>query len=134
MIRLIVTASNELYHTLSQSARAKGDMPWRAHTVLQGLEQAVRLGRAGADPASLDGQLETRLSAIVVDMSLHAADTLLETLHSKESTAGIPLVAVKCDGQTLPLALRRLCRDVLESDGGAAARFAATGQQTIGEL
>ena len=58
-----------------------------------------------------------RLAGIVVDMSMRAADTLLETLHSRQNTSGIPLLAVKCDGQTLPLALRRLCTGVLQKDG-----------------
>jgi len=56
---------------------------------------------------------------IIIDMSLHAADTLVEALHSRPVTSGIPLVVVKCDGQTLPLALRRLCTDILEMDGSA---------------
>jgi hypothetical protein len=120
MIKLIVTASDKLYQVLSEKARAEGHVPQRAHDVLRGFEQAARLGKAQADTASLHPQHQDRLSGIVVDMSLRAADTLLETLHSRQYTSGIPLVAVKCDGEVLPLALRRLCTEVLETDGGGA--------------
>ncbi len=107
MIRLIITANDELYHKLSERARAKGDIPQRATNVLDGFKQATTL------EASPTGRT---VSAIIVDMSLHAADTLVETLHSRQITSGIPVLAVECDRQRLPLALRRLCVDVLEAD------------------
>jgi len=66
---------------------------------------------------------------IIIDMSLHAADTLIEALHSRPGTSGIPLVAVKRDGQTLPLALRRLCTDIVEIDGSAPFEEQAMRQQ-----
>lgn len=117
MIKLIITASDDLYETLSEKVRAEGQIPQRARDVLQGFAQAARLGATQADTASADASPQSGLSGIIVDMSLHAADTLLETLHSRQSTSGIPLLAVKCDNQTLPLALRRLCTDILEADG-----------------
>jgi hypothetical protein len=55
------------------------------------------------------------VEAIIVDMSLHAADTLIETLHSRAATGDIPLYVVKSGG-CIPLALRRLCAGVLEAD------------------
>lgn len=101
MIRLIVTANDELYDRLDQKARKEGDFPRRATDVLDGYRQAKMLGQD---------------AVIVVDMSLHTADTLVEALHSRQATAHIPLLAIQCDGQPLPLALRRLCMDVLEAD------------------
>jgi hypothetical protein len=83
--------------------------------VLQGFERATRLGQAQADQGPSDAPPKDELSGIVIDMSLRAADTLLETLHVRQSTSGIPLVAVKCDGKTIPLALRRLCKDIVET-------------------
>ena len=97
MIKLIVTADDRLYERLSRRTQAEGDTPQRALDVLTGLKQAT------TQPVGM----------IVVDMSLHAADTLLETLHSREETAAIPLLAVTADEQ-LPFELRRLCAAVLE--------------------
>jgi DNA-binding response OmpR family regulator len=97
MIRLIITADDELYDRLARRARGEGDTPWRATNVLAGFKQAM------IQPAGM----------IIVDMSLHAADTLLESLHSRKETAAIPLLAVT-DGGQLPLELRRLCAAVLE--------------------
>jgi hypothetical protein len=121
MIELIVTANDDLYRTLSEKARAEGKIPLHAHDVLQGLEQAVRLGSRQAEDMPQVSAIDSALISIVIDMSLRAADTLLETLHSRPNTADIPLLAVRCDGQTVPLALRRLCTDVLESDGRSAS-------------
>ena len=101
MIRLIVTANDELYERLNKKARADGDSVRRATDVLDGYRQAKMLGQD---------------AVIVVDMSLSTADTLVETLHSRHATAHIPLLAVQCDGRRLPLALRRLCTDVVEAD------------------
>ena len=101
MIRLIVTANDELYEQLNKKARAEGDSVRRATNVLDGFGQATMLGQD---------------AVIVVDMSLPTADTLVETLHSRHATAHIPLLAIQCDGQPLPLALRRLCTDVVEAD------------------
>jgi hypothetical protein len=128
MIKLIITASDGLYETLSKRVRAEGQIPQRARDVLQGFAQAARLGGTQPGVAPVDASPQHKLSGIVVDMSLHAADTLLETLHSRQSTSGIPLLAVKCDGQALPLALRRLCTSVLETGGRAPP-----GGQEIGE-
>lgn len=101
MIRLIVTANDALYDRLDAQVRATGDTPRRATNVLDGYRQARTLG----------AEIE-----IVIDMSLPTADTLIEALHSRRATAAIPLLAVKCDSRPLPLALRRLCTDVWETD------------------
>ena len=99
MIRLIVTADDRLYDRLAKRTLAEGDAPQRAADALTGFKQAATQS----------------VGLIVIDMSLHASDTLLETLHSKEETAAIPLLAVTADGQ-LPFELRRLCAAVLEVD------------------
>ena len=101
MIRLIVTANDALYDRLDTQARAEGDSARRATDVLDGYRQARTLQQE---------------AVIIVDMSLHTADTLLEALHSRQATAHIPLLAIQCDHRPLPLALRRLCTDVLEAD------------------
>ena len=99
MIRLIVTADDELYERLASRAQLEGDTPQRATNVMNGFKQSVM------HPVGM----------IVVDMSLHAADTLLETLHSREETAAIPLLAVTADGW-LPFELNRFCTEVLKAD------------------
>ena len=129
MIELIVTSNDSLYTTLREQARARGHVPRRARDVLQGFEYATRLGRTRVDQAAPDAQSPGALLGIIIDMSLHAADTLIEALHSRPSTSGIPLVAVKCNGQTMPLALRRLCADVVEMDGGASLDKQTMGKQ-----
>ena len=99
MIRLIVTSDDDLFGRLVARTRQEGDTAYRATNVLDGLRQAT-----------------TRVvGMIVVDMSLHAADTLVESLHSRPETSSIPLFAVKRDGR-IPLELRRLCTDVLKAD------------------
>lgn len=100
MIRLIVTADDELYHRLSTKYREADHASRRARNVLD----AYRMAAAGS------------VDAIVVDLSLHAADTLVETLHSRPLTSHIPLYVLECGAQRLPFELRRLCKDVLESD------------------
>jgi len=97
MVRLIITADDELYERLAGRARADGDVPQQAADALAGLEQAV---------AQQPGM-------ILLDMALRSADTLLETLHCRPETAGIPLLAVAPGGR-LPFELRRLCAAVLE--------------------
>jgi DNA-binding response OmpR family regulator len=97
MIRLIITADDELYDRLAHRAQAEGDTPRRADNVLDGLEQAI---------ADLPG-------LIIIDMALRSADTLLETLHSRRETTSIPLLAVTAGGR-LPFELHRLCAAVLE--------------------
>jgi ActR/RegA family two-component response regulator len=97
MIRLIITADDGLYERLAVRVRAAGDEPQRATSVLDGLHLA----------------LNEQVGVVVVDMSLHAADTLLESLHSRRQTSSIPLYAV-ASGKRLPFELRRLCTDVLE--------------------
>jgi hypothetical protein len=99
MIRLIVTARQEIYDRLSRQARSEGDTPQRAANVISGYEQATG----------------PHIGSVVVDMSLRAADTLIEALHSRPDTSTIPLYAVEARGK-LPLELRRLCAAVLESD------------------
>ena len=99
MTRLIITADNALYERLACRTQEEGDTPQRATNVLDGLRLAT------TQPVDM----------IVVDMSLHAADTLVETLHSRTATAGIPLYVVK-SGERLPFELRRLCTDILEAD------------------
>lgn len=128
MIKLIITASDTLYNTLSKRACAEGYTPQRARDVLQGFRQAAQLGEAQANRQPANPLHPGQLSGIIVDMSLRAADTLLETLHSRQSTSGIPLVAVKCDGQPLPLPLRRLCTSVLGREGSSLLE-----ERTIGE-
>ncbi len=98
MIRLIITADDKLYERLARRAQDEGDMAKRAASVLDGLRQTI----------------EQPPDMIVIDMSLHAADTLLETLHSRQDTAAIPLLAVTVGGnEPLPFELRRLCAAVL---------------------
>jgi hypothetical protein len=129
MIKLIVTANDKLYKMLSEKIRAKGQTPQRAQDVLCGFREAERLvgSLTGSPPGETPAQ--SRLSGIVVDMSLRAADTLLETLHSRQNTSHIPLEAVQCDGQTIPLTLRRLCTNVIETRGDALLK-----EQAMGEL
>jgi len=97
MIRLIITADDELYDRLAHRAQAEGDTPRRADNVLDGLKRAMT-GSPGL---------------IMVDMALRSADTLLETLHSRRETTSIPLLAVTASGR-LPFELHRLCAAVLE--------------------
>ena len=133
MIKLIVTESDELYSTLSEKARAEGDIPQRAHNVLEGFRQAAQLGGTQTDQDTEDRAHKDQLSGIVVDMALRAADTLLETLHSRQRTSGIPLLAVRCDDQPLSVALRRLCADVMDSDGNTDGSVPST-ELSTGEL
>lgn len=98
MIGLIITANDELYDRLASKALADGQTPRRAMNVLDGFKYAM------AQPVSM----------IVVDMSLHASDTLVEALHSRRVTCNIPLFAVR-SSERLPFQLRRLCTDVLET-------------------
>jgi hypothetical protein len=114
MIRLIVTANDELYERLSEIARAEGEAPQRARTVLQAFRRATVLGtQANNDP---DPRADGHLARIVVDMALVAADTLIEALHSRPYTSQIPLLAVRCNDRRLPLSLRRLCVEILSPD------------------
>lgn len=99
MIKLIVTNDAELYRRLAVKMRSEGDTPHQATNVLDGFKCATSL----------------HVSAIVVDMALHAADTLVETLRCRELTSDIPLFAVQSD-RRLPLELRRLCTDILEAE------------------
>jgi DNA-binding response OmpR family regulator len=99
MVRLIITADDNLYERLAKKARAEGDTTQRATNALDGFKQA-----SSCSPGM-----------ILLDMSLHAADTLVETLRSRPQTCAIPLLVVKTD-ERLPFELRRLCTDVLEAD------------------
>ena len=98
MVRLIVTADDKLYERLACRTEDADDAPQRANNVLD----AFRL--ATSQP----------VDEVIIDMSLHAADTLVETLRSKPVTAGIPLYVVN-SGERLPFELRRLCTDVFEA-------------------
>jgi hypothetical protein len=100
MIKLIVTADDELYDRLSTKAGESGDTFRRARNVVDAYRQAA------------SGSIDT----VVVDLSVHAADTLVETLHSRPTTSHIPLYVVECASERLPFALRRLCTDILASD------------------
>jgi hypothetical protein len=100
MIRLIITADDELYRRLSTRSGETGDTCRRAQNVLDG----YRIAATGS------------IDAIIVDLAVHAADTLVETLHSRPATSHIPLYVVEYATERLPFALRRLCTDILESD------------------
>jgi hypothetical protein len=98
MIKLVVTANDRLYERLA-CAGDQGCQFQRATNVLDGFRLATT----------------QEIDMIVVDISLHAADTLIETLHSRPATSRIPLYVVESDDR-LPFELRRLCTDVLEAD------------------
>jgi response regulator RpfG family c-di-GMP phosphodiesterase len=100
MMRLVITADDELYNRLSTKSAEQGDALCRARNVLDGYRMAAT--------RSVD--------AIIVDLAVHAADTLVETLHSRPATSHIPLYVVECGAERLPFELRRLCTDVLEGD------------------
>lgn len=100
MITLIVTGDDELYGRLSSKPGQSGAAFRRARNVLD----AYRIAVTGS------------VDAITVDLTVHAADTLVETLHSRPSTSHIPLYVVERGAERLPFALRRFCTDVLESD------------------
>ena len=99
MIKLVVTADNNLFERLCNKAQNLSDTCLHATNVLD----AHRLATS------------KQVDEIVVDMSLHAADTLIETLHSRPATSDIPVYLVEC-GERVPFALRRLCTDILEAD------------------
>ncbi len=99
MIKLIVTADTNLYQRLCGKPQNQSDTCLHATNVLD----AHRLATS------------RRLDEIVIDISLHAADTLVETLHSRPATSDIPVYIVEC-GERIPFALRRLCTDILEAD------------------
>jgi len=99
MIKLIVTADNALFERLCSKQQEQTDTCLRAANVLD----AHRLA------------MSSQVDEVVIDMSLHAADTLVETLHSRPATSGIPVYIVEC-GERVPFALRRLCTDILEAD------------------
>jgi hypothetical protein len=99
MITLIVTADDALYERLTAQCKG-GEVFRRAMDVLEGHSIAL------AHP----------VASVVVDMSLHAADTLVEALRSRSSTAHLPVYVVG-SSKRLPFELRRLCTDILEVDG-----------------
>ncbi len=100
MMRLIITADDELYDRLRCRSQDDGNTCRRATNVLDGFKLATT----------------EQVREIILDMSLHAADTLIETLHSRSATGKIPVYVVE-SGKRLPFELRRLCTDVLEADG-----------------
>jgi CheY-like chemotaxis protein len=99
MIKLIVTADNALFKRLCSKQEERIEACLRATNVLDAHQLA----------------LSKQVDAIVIDMSLHAADTLVETLRSRPATSNIPVYIVGC-GERVPFALRRLCTDILEAD------------------
>ena len=98
MITLVVTADDTLYGRLAVRC-TEDDVLLRASDVLEG--HAIATARP--------------IERVIVDMSLHAADTLVETLRSRAVTSDIPVYVVGSRRQ-LPFALRRLCTDILETD------------------
>ena len=96
MIQLIVTANDALYERLMIQS-ADGQEPLRATNVLNGFKLATL----------------NAVDQVVVDMALHAADTLIETLHARPETAHMQIYVVK-SGKQIPFELRRLCTDILE--------------------
>ncbi|MBN1934103.1 MAG: hypothetical protein JW934_05540 [Anaerolineae bacterium] len=96
MIQLIVTANDELYEQLAQTG--DGQQSLRATNVLDGFKLTTF----------------NSFDRVIVDMKLHAADTLIETMHARPETSHIPLYGVKSEG-AIPLELRRLCTDILEA-------------------
>lgn len=101
MIYVIVTANDTLYQQLVHESDCDQDTIQRANNVLDGYKLVT--SRA--------------IDKIVVDMALYAADTLIETLHARPETSHIPVYVVKTSKQ-VPLALRRLCTDILEAPTG----------------
>ena len=99
MIRLIITADDELYDRLACNGPGADGAHRRALDVLDGFRQAT----------------QHPVDVIIIDMSLHAADTLVETLHNRPVTAHIPLYVVQ-SARRIPFELRRLCTDVLEAN------------------
>ena len=101
MIHLIVTANDTLYKQLVQETDCDDNIVQRATNVLDGFKVITT----------------QTIDKIVVDMALHAADTPIETLHTRPETSHIPVYVVKTSKQ-VPLALRRLCTDILEAPTG----------------
>ena len=99
MMTLIVTADDTLYARLTARCTDDGETYWRASDVLEGRKVVL------AQP----------IERVIVDMSVHAADTFVEMLRSRASTGHIPVYAIESRGR-LPFALRRLCTDILEAD------------------
>ena len=98
MIHLIVTANDTLYEQLVQETNCDDDIVQRATNVLDGFKMVTAQA----------------VDKVVIDMALHAADTLIETLHIRPETSHLPVYVVKANKQ-VPLALRRLCTDILEA-------------------
>ncbi len=98
MIQLIVTANDTLYEQFVEKTNGDDDTVRRAINVLDGFKFVT----------------SQTVDKVVIDMALHAADTLIETLHTRPETSHIPVYVVKSGGR-LPLALRRLCTDILEA-------------------
>ena len=99
MIKLIVTADVNLYERLCNKPENQSDTCLHATNVLDAHQMAT----------------SSQLDEIVIDISLHAADTLVETLHSRPATSNIPVYVVE-SSERVPFALRRLCTDILEAD------------------
>jgi hypothetical protein len=98
MIHLIITANDTLYEQFVQQINCDDEMVHRATNVLDGFKLAT----------------SQTVNKVVIDMALYAADTLIETLHTRPETTHIPVYVVKANEQ-IPLALRRLCTDILEA-------------------
>lgn len=96
MIQLIITANDTLYERLTAQSADDQEL-LRATNILSGFKLATM----------------NAVDRIVVDMALHAADTLIETLHARPETAHLQVYVIK-SGKQIPFELRRLCTDVLE--------------------
>lgn len=96
MIQLIITANDTLYERLTAQSADDQEL-LRATNVLSGFKLATM----------------NAVDRIVVDMALHAADTLIETLHARPETAHLQVYVIK-SGKQIPFELWRLCTDVLE--------------------
>ncbi len=95
MIHLVVTANDALYERITNRLKTESI---RATNALDGFKLALR----------------TPVDQIIVDLDLYAADTLVETLHSRPETANLVVYAVKGSG-TISLPLRQWCDQVWEA-------------------
>lgn len=103
MIQFIVTTNDTLYEQWT----LQNDYLGQAVQVSGALEGFKRAQEQADD-----------CTAVVIDLSIYAADTLIEALHAHPRTAGLQIYGI-WDGKRpprtgLPLSLRRLCTDMIE--------------------